>query len=77
MIILMLVPYVKGWYYIGNFVVIILIQVFIVLGFGISVILLICIRKVAKASLTKAVADNDEMEGIFSSSMDPLKEDHK
>ncbi|KAL6208570.1 hypothetical protein ACLB2K_019519 [Fragaria x ananassa] len=45
--------------------------VFIVLGFGISVVLLICISKVAKASLEKALADNAEMEGIFSSSTLP------
>ncbi|XP_062021275.1 uncharacterized protein LOC133737798 [Rosa rugosa] len=46
--------------------------VFIVLGFGISVILLICISKVAKASLEKALADNAEIEGIFSSSTLPI-----
>ncbi|XP_050365589.1 uncharacterized protein LOC126784147 [Argentina anserina] len=46
--------------------------VFIVLGFGISVILLICISKVAKAALEKALADNAEVEGIFSSSTLPI-----
>lgn len=36
---------------------------FIVLGFAISVILLVCITKVAKASLEKALAENGELEG--------------
>ncbi|KAL6217378.1 hypothetical protein ACLB2K_010595 [Fragaria x ananassa] len=49
--------------------------VFIVLGFGISVVLLICISKVAKASLEKALADNAEIEGIFSSSTLPIVAD--
>ncbi|KAM1042086.1 hypothetical protein ACFX2I_031135 [Malus domestica] len=43
--------------------------VFIALGFGISVILMACITKVAKASLDKAVAENAEIEGILSPSM--------
>ncbi|XP_068311774.1 uncharacterized protein [Pyrus communis] len=43
--------------------------VFIALGFGISVILMVCITKVAKASLDKAVAENAEIEGILSPSM--------
>lgn len=46
--------------------------VLMVLGFGISVILLICITKVAKASLDKALAENAEIEGIFTSSMLPI-----
>ncbi|KAE8009692.1 hypothetical protein FH972_006116 [Carpinus fangiana] len=46
--------------------------VFMVLGFGISVILLICITKVAKASLDKALAENAEMEGIWTPSMLPI-----
>ncbi|PON63904.1 Transmembrane protein [Trema orientale] len=39
---------------------------FIALGFGISIIILVCITKVAKASLEKALADNGEVEGILS-----------
>jgi hypothetical protein len=36
------------------------------------VILLICITKVAKASLDKALAENAEMEGIWTPSMLPI-----
>ncbi|EXB39349.1 hypothetical protein L484_025044 [Morus notabilis] len=45
---------------------------FIALGFGISMILLFCITKLAKASLEKALAENAEIEGILSPSMLPI-----
>ncbi|KAF4368260.1 hypothetical protein F8388_007255 [Cannabis sativa] len=38
--------------------------VFIALGFGISIIILVFITKVAKASLDKALAENGEVEGM-------------
>ncbi|KAL5561648.1 hypothetical protein UlMin_031395 [Ulmus minor] len=46
--------------------------VFMALGFVISVILLVCIAKVAKASLEKALADNSEIEGLSSPSALPV-----
>ncbi|KAA8550894.1 hypothetical protein F0562_002578 [Nyssa sinensis] len=41
--------------------------VFMVSGFLISVILMVYVTKVAKASLDEALAENDEMEGILTS----------
>ncbi|KAH7517193.1 hypothetical protein FEM48_Zijuj09G0036600 [Ziziphus jujuba var. spinosa] len=57
--------------------------VFIALGFGISdllsfyatVILMVCITKVAKNSLEKALAENAEIESIISPSMLPIVAD--
>ncbi|GMY16633.1 TVP38/TMEM64 family membrane protein slr0305-like isoform X2 [Fagus crenata] len=46
--------------------------VFVALGFGISVILSVYITKVAKASLDKALAENNEIEGILTPSMPPV-----
>ncbi|XP_041016958.1 TVP38/TMEM64 family membrane protein slr0305-like isoform X1 [Juglans microcarpa x Juglans regia] len=46
--------------------------VFIVLGFGLSVIILVCITKVAKASLNKALTENAEIEAILTPSMLPI-----
>ncbi|CAK9151051.1 unnamed protein product [Ilex paraguariensis] len=42
-------------------------QIYIALGFVISAILMVCITKVAKASLEKALAENDVVEGILGS----------
>ncbi|XWS76434.1 hypothetical protein CRYUN_Cryun01aG0175900 [Craigia yunnanensis] len=50
-------------------------QVFMALGFVISVILIVCITKVAKASLDKALAENAKMERIFAPSMLPIVAD--
>ncbi|KAG6647657.1 hypothetical protein CIPAW_07G093200, partial [Carya illinoinensis] len=47
--------------------------VFIVLGFGLSVIMLVCITKVAKASLDKALTENAEIEAILTPSMLPIR----
>lgn len=46
--------------------------VYMALGFGVSVILLAFITKIAKASLDKALAENAEIEGIFTQSLLPI-----
>ncbi|XP_030486638.2 uncharacterized protein LOC115703389 [Cannabis sativa] len=46
--------------------------VFIALGFGISIIILVFITKVAKASLDKALAENGEVEGMSSPETLPI-----
>ncbi|KAF4346302.1 hypothetical protein G4B88_009964 [Cannabis sativa] len=46
--------------------------VFIALGFGISIIILVFITKVAKASLDKALAENGEVEGVSSPETLPI-----
>ncbi|XP_062086107.1 uncharacterized protein LOC133792206 [Humulus lupulus] len=46
--------------------------VFIGLGFCISIIILVCITKVAKASLDKALAENTEVEGTLSPQTLPI-----
>ncbi|GMN48763.1 hypothetical protein TIFTF001_017919 [Ficus carica] len=45
---------------------------FVALGFGMSMFLLFCITKVAKASLEKELAENAEIEGILPPSMLPI-----
>ncbi|KAL5150833.1 TVP38/TMEM64 family membrane protein slr0305 [Glycine soja] len=42
-------------------------QAFIILGLVISVVLMICVTKVAKAALDKALAENEDIDGITSS----------
>ncbi|KAK6940848.1 SNARE associated Golgi protein [Dillenia turbinata] len=42
------------------------------LGLGISVILIVCIAKVSKASLDKALAENGDLEGAIASQLLPI-----
>ncbi|KAE9591434.1 hypothetical protein Lal_00038898 [Lupinus albus] len=45
---------------------------FIISGLVISVVLMICVTKVAKSALDKALAENEDIEGITSSSALPI-----
>ncbi|KAI4349544.1 hypothetical protein L6164_010122 [Bauhinia variegata] len=49
--------------------------IFIVMGFGISVISLFCITRIAKASLDKALAEHAKMESVLVPSMLPIVAD--
>lgn len=49
--------------------------VFMAIGIAVSVILVVCITKVAKASLDKALGENARMQAILSPSMLPITAD--
>ncbi|XP_042967159.1 TVP38/TMEM64 family membrane protein slr0305 isoform X2 [Carya illinoinensis] len=45
---------------------------FIILGLAVSVVLIICVTKVAKAALEKALAENEDIDGILASPQLPV-----
>lgn len=45
---------------------------FIILGLAVSVVLMICVTKVAKAALEKALAENEDIEGVLASPQLPI-----
>ncbi|XP_041001011.1 TVP38/TMEM64 family membrane protein slr0305 [Juglans microcarpa x Juglans regia] len=48
---------------------------FIILGLAVSVVLIICVTKVAKAALEKALAENEDIDGILASPQLPIADE--
>lgn len=45
---------------------------FIILGLAVSVVLMVCVTKVAKAALEKALAENEDIDGVLASPQLPI-----